>query len=212
MNIPPSNERRALIVGLGIAGMSAAISLSKAGWSPTIIERTAVRRTGGYFVGLFPEGLQAATRLGVMDHIHLRTPKPSDTWAVNLDGSRYPSFGFHDQPGNPQGVLRGDIEAGLWQAIDGRVDVRFATTPTEIVAEGDSVRVRMKHLLSGEEREERFDLVIGADGLRSTVRQLVFGPHERFMKPLNAMICAFQFSEQVPSFKNHDSIILSSPG
>lgn len=213
MNIPlPNERRRVLIVGLGIAGMSAAISLSNAGWIPTIIERTAMRRTGGYFVGLFPEGLQAATRLGVMDYIHLRTPKPSVTWEVNLDGSRRLSPGFFDQPGNPQGVLRGDIEAGLWQAIDGRMDVRFATTPTEIMTEGDSIRVRMEHLPSGEEIEEHFDLVIGADGLRSTVRRLVFGPHEHFMKPLNAMICAFQLNEQVPPFTNRDSVILSRPG
>src|SRR2546421_13058656 len=66
----------------------------------------------------------------------------------------------------------------------------------------------MKHIPTGEEVEERFDLVIGADGLRSTVRRLVFGPHERFLKSMNAIICAFQFSEQVPSFKNHDGITL----
>lgn len=209
MTISMTNERRhVLIVGLGIAGLSAAISLREAGWIPTIIERDTVRRTGGYFIGVFPEGVQAATQLGVLDHIRDRTPRPSDTWEVDADDSRQRASGFYDQPGNPLGVLRGDIEEGLWQAIEGSVDVRFATTPTEIVNEGERVRVRMKHIPTGEEVEERFDLVIGADGLRSTVRRLVFGPHERFMKSMNAIICAFQFGEQVPSFKNRDGITL----
>lgn len=42
---------RALIVGLGIAGMSSAISLKKNGWEPIVIERAPERRTGGYFIG-----------------------------------------------------------------------------------------------------------------------------------------------------------------
>ena len=44
--------QRALIVGLGIAGMASAMSLKKAGWEPVIVERAPERRTGGYFIGL----------------------------------------------------------------------------------------------------------------------------------------------------------------
>ncbi|MEV4049475.1 FAD-binding protein, partial [Streptomyces sp. NPDC049744] len=47
-------QKRALVVGLGIAGMSAAIGLRRAGWTPVIVERAPERRTGGYFVALFP--------------------------------------------------------------------------------------------------------------------------------------------------------------
>lgn len=62
-------QKRALVVGLGIAGMSAAIGLRRAGWTPVIVERAPERRTEGYFVGLFPEGRQAAVDLGIADHL-----------------------------------------------------------------------------------------------------------------------------------------------
>ena len=52
--------QRALIVGLGIAGMASAIALKKAGWEPVIVERAPERRTGGYFIGLQDAGKDAA--------------------------------------------------------------------------------------------------------------------------------------------------------
>ncbi|MCY1009418.1 FAD-dependent monooxygenase [Nannocystis pusilla] len=90
------------------------------------------------------------------------------------------------------------------------MDVRYATVPTAIedVVGGALVSTRDA---AGQERCERFDLVVGADGLRSTVRRLVFGPHERFMKPLHAMICAFQLRAQVPYFPVDHGLILAEP-
>ena len=66
-------QRKALVVGLGIAGMSAAIRLQQAGWEPVIVERSPERRTGGYFIALFPEGVAAAEQLGVNQDIVKRT-------------------------------------------------------------------------------------------------------------------------------------------
>ena len=56
---------------------------------------------------------------------------------------------------------------------------------------------------------ERFDLVIGADGLRFTVRKLVFGPQEKFMHSLDAVICAYQLEEQMETFRQRDGVILN---
>lgn len=203
-----AKDRRALVVGLGIGGMSAAIGLRKAGWTVTIVEKAPARRTGGYFVGLFPQGKEAANQLGVFDDIHLRTAANSKTWDVRDDGSRQHSVGFLDQPGAPEGVLRGDIEAGLWKGIDGVMDVRFGTVPSMICEERDEVRVRLVQQDTEEAADETFDLVIGADGVRSTVRSLVFGPHERFLKPMGAIICAYQLSDQMAFFKDRDGIML----
>ena len=58
-----SNSRNALIVGAGIAGLSAASALKKAGWNPVVIERSAHRRRGGYFIAMFGCGRIAAERL-----------------------------------------------------------------------------------------------------------------------------------------------------
>ncbi|WP_405097614.1 FAD-dependent monooxygenase [Micromonospora sp. NBC_01412] len=206
-------QKRALIVGLGIAGMATAIGLRRAGWAPVIIERAPERRTGGYFIGLLPDGRQAADDLGIADYLRTRTPDSGTVWSLKRDGTRKPGLGFLDQPGRPSAVLRGDIEAALWHGItepapgESDIEVRYATTPVEITEGYDSVEVRLSDAATSTRYNESFDLVIGADGLRSSVRQMVFGPHERFMTNWNAMICAFQLPEQVPGFAPQDSII-----
>jgi 2-polyprenyl-6-methoxyphenol hydroxylase-like FAD-dependent oxidoreductase len=103
-------------------------------------------------------------------------------------------------------VLRGDIEAALWQSVTG-VEVRFGTTPAEITEGADGVRVVLEDAGTGKRYSEAFDLVVGADGMRSSVRRMVFGPHEEHLTTWNAMICAFQLKEQVPTYEASDSII-----
>ncbi|MGK3209266.1 FAD-dependent monooxygenase [Amycolatopsis sp. MEPSY49] len=199
--------KRALVVGLGIAGMSAAIGLRQAGWTPVIVERAPERRTGGYFVGLFPEGRQAAADLGIAEHLHTRNPDRAagaNSWSLDRRGRRSPALGFLDQPGEPAAVLRGDIEAALWQHVTG-VEVRFGTTSVEITEGPAEVQVLLEN--AGGRYRESFDLVVGADGMRSSVRRIVFGPHEDYLTTWNAMICAFQLKEQVPSYEASDSII-----
>jgi 2-polyprenyl-6-methoxyphenol hydroxylase-like FAD-dependent oxidoreductase len=218
-------QKRALVVGLGIAGMSAAIGLRKAGWTPVIVERAAERRSGGYFIFLFPEGRQAAADLGIADHLHIRNPewKPGGiAWSVDRRGRRKPTLGFLDQPG-PAATLRGDIEAALWQSITGdgdsddggvedAVEVRFATTPVEITNGAAGVEVLLEDAGAGSQYRESFDLVVGADGLRSSVRRMVFGPHEDFMTNWDAMICAFQLEGQVPSYEASHTVVSARAG
>src|SRR3954468_13622797 len=106
-------QKRALVVGLGIAGMSAAIGLRRAGWTPVIVERAAERRTGGYFIFMFSEGLQAAADLGIADHLHTRNPQwrpGGNSWWWDRGGGRKPALGLLDAPSGLAAVLRGDIE------------------------------------------------------------------------------------------------------
>ncbi len=199
------------MVGLGIAGMSAAIGLRRAGWTPVIVERAPERRTGGYFVGLFPEGRQAAVDLGIADHLHTRNPEGgagANAWSVDRRGRRRPALGFLDQPGGPAAVLRGDIEAALWQSITG-VEVWFGTAPVAITEGPAEVQVLFENADTGARYSESFDLVVGADGMRSSVRRTVFGPDEDYLANWKAMICAFQLKEQVPTYEASDSIIIA---
>ncbi|MFI5715522.1 FAD-binding protein [Nocardia sp. NPDC051750] len=58
-------RKRASVVGLGIAGMAAALGLRQAGRQPVIVERAPERRKGGHFVGLPATGLRVATQTGI---------------------------------------------------------------------------------------------------------------------------------------------------
>ncbi|GAA0222196.1 FAD-dependent monooxygenase [Cryptosporangium japonicum] len=192
--------------------MATAIRLHEAGWEPVVVERAPSRRTGGYFVGLFSVGKTAAARLGVLARMHLRTPPDHHTWTVDRVGRRQHSAGFLDQPGNPEGVMRGDIEDALWKRVDGRIEVRFATVPVAVRQTPETVGVTLLDTADDRTYEEEFDLVVGADGLRSTVRRLVFGADATFMRSLHAVVCAFSLDHQVPGYPDSDQVILAQPG
>ncbi|MGN6127657.1 MAG: FAD-dependent monooxygenase [Humibacter sp.] len=215
-----SVQRRALVVGLGIAGMSAAVALRDAGWSVVVVERALQRRGGGYFVGLFPDGKKAAKELAVLQHLHTRNPIEGTDWQINARGKRTASFGFLDQPGEPSAVMRGDIEAALWERMqtgstvsagDAQTPVRFATRPISITQEENLVIVSLENVETGEITVEEFDLLVGADGLRSSVRHMVFGEHERFMKSWNAIICAFELERHMDGYHPQDGVTLALP-
>ncbi|WP_086657446.1 FAD-dependent monooxygenase [Acetobacter orientalis] len=200
--------QRALIVGLGIGGMSAAIALTRQGWTPVIIERAPERRKGGYFIGLRDEGKNAAAALGVLDGMEKRTPDHIQFWDVRKNGTRKRIADLTQETNAPIAVLRGDIEEALWHGIKGKVEVRFGTTPVAIVNGATQAQVTLRDE-SGQEITETYDLVIGADGVRSTVRKLVFGPDEAFFHSVGTMLCAFPLARPVTGFKPGDGLMVA---
>lgn len=200
--------QRALIVGLGIGGMSAAIALTRQGWTPVMIERAPERRKGGYFIGLRDEGKNAAAALGVLDGMEKRTPDHIQFWDVRKNGTRKRIADLTQETNAPIAVLRGDIEEALWHGIKDKVKVRFGTTPVAIVNGATQAHVTLRDK-SGQEITETYDLVIGADGVRSTVRKLVFGPDEAFFHSVGTMLCAFPLARPVAGFKPDDGLMVA---
>jgi 2-polyprenyl-6-methoxyphenol hydroxylase-like FAD-dependent oxidoreductase len=68
--------RTALVVGAGIAGLSAGIALRQAGWNIHIFERAASPRELGFGVGLAPNAIAALRELGVADVVLARSFEP----------------------------------------------------------------------------------------------------------------------------------------
>lgn len=205
---------RALVVGMGVGGLATALRLHDIGWETVLVERAPERRGAGYFVGMFGTGQAAAARLGVLDAIGNRTDPTSITYDVERDGRRRPGLGYGDLPGLPQLILRGDVEAALYGAVESLAQLRFGTTPVAIDEHVDGVDVTLR-TTTGEhstETTERFDLVVGADGLRSTVRRLAFGPDADYLRPFDHIIGVAILQEPVPGFQATDGMILAEPG
>ncbi|WP_410586367.1 FAD-dependent monooxygenase [Amycolatopsis sp. lyj-23] len=184
---------RVLVVGMGVSGIATAARLRRAGWRTVLVERAPERRSDGYFIVLFGAGKAAAARLGMQDVLHDRattTPKLD----VDRDGSARPGVSFSDLPGRPWTMLRGDVEKAAFAVLPDDVELRYSTVPTAIVQDADGVDVTLLDVAAGTSVTERFDLVVGADGVRSTVRALVFGPHERYLRRMGYMIAAYQFT------------------
>ncbi|AQZ62724.1 FAD-dependent oxidoreductase [[Actinomadura] parvosata subsp. kistnae] len=203
--------RRALVVGLGIAGIATALRLRQVGWEPVLVERAAGRRSGGYFIMLFGTGVASARRLGVLDAIGDRSAANLTMHEVDRAGRRRPGMSPAALPGRPRQLLRGDIEQGLFAALPDDVEIRYRTVPDAIVQDDAGVDVTLRDTATGAAVTERFDLVVGADGMRSTVRALAFGPQE-YLHPLNYMIAATVLDEPVEGFARHEGLVLAEPG
>ncbi|MEU6717906.1 FAD-dependent monooxygenase [Nonomuraea sp. NPDC046802] len=210
MNVSDNGGRRALVVGLGISGIATALRLRQIGWRPVIVERSAARRSGGYFIALFGAGRAAAERLGMLDGLADRDPDGA-SYDIDRTGRRRPGWSFKDFPGQPWIMMRGDVEEAGFAALPSDVEIRYATVPTRIEQDAEGVDVTLA-TTGGASVTERFDLVVGADGLRSTVRHLVFGPDEKYLRRMNCMAVAYQLPGALPGFEQSDCVVLMERG
>ncbi|MEU6676516.1 FAD-dependent monooxygenase [Streptomyces sp. NPDC046925] len=202
---------RALVVGLGIAGIATAVRLRQIGWEPVVVERAPARREGGYYIALFGSGIASARRLGVLEHIGDRGGPEIALYDVDRGGNRRPRVNLGSLAGGPRPLLRGDVEQGLFAALPEDVEIRYATVPTRITQDASGAHVSLRDTAADTSVDERFDLVVGADGMRSTVRRLAFA-HQYDLHPLNYMIGVTLLDRPVDGFGPSEGLILAEPG
>lgn len=199
----PDGRRRpsALVVGLGISGIATAIALHRAGWQPVVVERSPQRRTGGYFMAVFGAGKHAAEELGIGARLVDHRPLDPMTYQIDREGRRSPGRSFTDIPVEPYLTMRGDVEQAAFetlQTLEPAVEILYGTVPTAIEQDATGVDVVLQQA-GGGTQSRRFDLVVGADGVHSSVRRLVFAPDQIALRPLGTMICAFALDRDLPT-------------
>jgi 2-polyprenyl-6-methoxyphenol hydroxylase-like FAD-dependent oxidoreductase len=212
MNTDTTSRQRALVVGLGISGTATALRLHRAGWDVVVLEKAPERRSGGYFIALFGTGIAAAERLGIADAVPDRADPNGMSYDVDRTGRRRPGLGYANLPGSNRLVVRGDIEDAAFTALPGEVEIRYSTVPVAVNQDADGVDVEIRDKNTETTTVERFDLVVGADGLRSTVRRLAFDPALNPIHRLGYMIAAYSLPEPVPGYRQQDGLIMAEAG
>ncbi|WP_026930984.1 FAD-dependent oxidoreductase [Glycomyces tenuis] len=185
-----SGERRAIVVGAGIAGLAAAMRLHRAGWQVLIAERAPARRSSGYMLNLVGGGYDAAERLGILPALAERDLGLFTSILVKADGTpklTVPAAVVAAAVGpRAISVFRGDLESVLYEAVRDTAEFRFGTTVEAVEQDGDGVTVALS-----DGTTERAELLLGADGLHSGVRRLLFGPEPEHRVDLHHMVGAF---------------------
>jgi 2-polyprenyl-6-methoxyphenol hydroxylase-like FAD-dependent oxidoreductase len=179
-----------LICGAGIAGPTLAYWLQRYGFKPTLIERAPALREGGYIIDFWGLGFDIAEKMALLPQLR--------NYGYEIDAIR-----FVDRNGETIGglearaframlgdrylsILRGDLARLIYESLVGGTKAIFGESVAAIEQDDDGVYVTFSQA-----PPERFDLVFGAAGLHSPVRELIFGPEERFERYLGYYAASF---------------------
>ena len=179
-----------LVSGAGVAGPTLAWWLRRHGFEVTIVEHAQRFRTGGYIIDFWGAGFDVAGRMGLLPEICRKGYAMREVRVVDAQGKRI--SGFPAEPivrlsgGRYTSVARGDLAATIYKSIGGSVETIFGDSIESIEQTPEVVEVAFAR---GKPR--RFDLVVGADGVHSNVRRLVFGADDRFEHYLGFKVAAF---------------------
>lgn len=167
--------RKILIVGGGIAGMASAIRFGEAGVAVELIDVDPEWRVYGAGITITGVTLRAYKRLGMIEAIKAEGAITNGSRIFRFDGVHLQDL---DEPAIEEGLpaTGGIMRPILHRIMQARVrelgtQVRLGLTISELDNDGDGVNVTFSDGSTG-----RFDLVIGADSIKSQVRRIAF-PH-----------------------------------
>jgi 2-polyprenyl-6-methoxyphenol hydroxylase-like FAD-dependent oxidoreductase len=202
---------RAIIIGAGIAGLAAAVRLRQIGWQSLVVERAPQRRGGGYAVTFGGIGYDAAERMGILPALQARAFITNELVYHKPNGQRRFSLTRESIAAiigsRSMNILRGDIETVLYEQVHDSTEIRFGTTVTNIDQDDDAV-----HATLSDGTVEHADLLIGADGLHSTTRALVFGPEENYRLDLDHMVAVYMLDKRPAAITEGTTGTLSAGG
>jgi 2-polyprenyl-6-methoxyphenol hydroxylase-like FAD-dependent oxidoreductase len=180
-----------LISGAGIAGLAQAYWLDRHGFDVTVVERASVPRPGGQAIDVRGPAITVAEHMGILSGLRrLRTDMRGSSAVDGAGNELYSStertFSGGDLDSPDIEILRDDLIELLRDAVGGRVEYLFDDSIAAIVQDEEAVHVTLETGRTGS-----YDLVVGADGLHSNVRGLVFGPEQEFIRHLGTYLAVY---------------------
>jgi 2-polyprenyl-6-methoxyphenol hydroxylase-like FAD-dependent oxidoreductase len=188
---------RILISGAGIAGLSTAITLGADGHDITVVERAEHLRTTGSPIDIRGEAIEVANRMGVLDPIRrARIDMSERVQFIDSTGAvaaEIPPEHVNDSADDIE-IPRQDLATILVERFGTATALRFGESIAGLHDVANGIEV---DFASG--AQERYDLVVGADGLHSATRRLRFGPESRFLRHLGSYMALAALPNYTPT-------------
>lgn len=178
----PKAGKRVLVTGGSIAANTLAWWLVEAGFTATVVEKAPKFREGGQSIDVRGIARTVIERMGIVEEVDKNGTGETAWTYVDEKGELVAAFRLEEVggegPTSKFEILRGDLAHIMYEHVRDRVDYRFDDTIEAIDNGADRVHVRFK---SG--KEEDYYLVLVAEGVGSTTRELIFPGenHPRWM-------------------------------
>jgi 2-polyprenyl-6-methoxyphenol hydroxylase-like FAD-dependent oxidoreductase len=183
-------SQRVLVSGAGIAGCCIAWWLHRYGYDVTVVEQAQQAREGGYVIDFWGLGYDVAEKMGLLDELRASDLHVHEFRIVDSGGRKVSGIdqrAIQDVArGRMMSLQRSAVALGLYRAVADNVTVRFNDSLADLRDTPEGVEATFRAGTA-----DRYDLVIGADGLHSTVRRLMFGDQPRFERFLGYHVAAF---------------------
>jgi 2-polyprenyl-6-methoxyphenol hydroxylase-like FAD-dependent oxidoreductase len=178
--------RSVLISGSSIAGPCLAWWLEREGFAVTLLERGRTQRQGGQAIAVRGPAIEVLNRMGILDEVSRHKTDMTGMSAIAADGSELwrsetmtYSGGSFDS-GDIE-IMRDDLARILLETLSPAVELIYNDSVSALRDSEDGVHVEFE---KGAPR--CFDIVVGADGIHSNIRNLVFGDERPFVRSLEA--------------------------
>ncbi|GGV76774.1 oxidoreductase [Streptomyces griseoloalbus] len=209
MNMRNASKGTVLISGASIAGPATAFWLHRYGFAVTVVEKAPGLRGGGYPIDVRGTAVEVARRMGILPRLREAHIESRRLTFLDADGSQaavvHPQAVAGGVEGRDLEVTRGDLADILYGAVRDEVEFVFDDSIDELTEHEHGVDVTFR---SGARRG--FDLVLGADGLHSRTRELVFGPEQPFHRYLGYCFAIFTMPNTFGL--SHEVLIWNTPG
>ncbi|HEU4716631.1 MAG TPA: FAD-dependent monooxygenase [Bacteroidia bacterium] len=185
-----------LVSGAGVGGLTVAYFLKQKGFTPVVIEKASSLRDGGYMIDFFSSGISVAEKMGIIEQLKEKDHRSNIIIQQNEKGEKQfilNMSGFRESvKGKLFNFLRTDLVDVLYKKVKEDVEIRFSTSIQSISQDSNNVTVTFEN-----GKQETFDLLIGADGLRSNVRAKVYAPEKIEELFLGCYVCGLEHNVPV---------------
>lgn len=193
------NQKTVLISGAGIGGLALAYWLKKYGYKPTVIEKHPTLRTEGYKIDIRGIAMDIIDKMGLRDEILAARTKIKRALMIDETGENEteidPDLIGVREKGDIE-IVRGHLCEILLKRC-GDIEIIYGDFITDITETHDGILAKFNKTTP-----RRFDMVIGADGLHSKVRKLVFGEEKKFLRDMGIYVSFYS----IPDYMNLDCI------